>query len=85
MVFKLIPETPKQHDFNNYDCSRTVATKSSKRITAKSQNAWLKKNSKPKKKAISEYEHFEDLIVKNKSDRMDIIDHSFDIMVSQFV
>jgi hypothetical protein len=66
--------------------SQTKSVKTSKltsitsKIPARKQQEWVKRNSRPRKlKMGGEYERYEEVIIKNKSERMDVIDHSFDI------
>jgi hypothetical protein len=59
------------------DVSGSVFTKKSRaKSTAKSQSNWIKRNSRPKKPAISEYEKYEEIFVKGRCNRTDLIGHS---------
>jgi hypothetical protein len=64
------------------DTSASMFSKKTRaRSTVKSQTNWLKRNSRPKKTRVSEYEQFEEAFIKGKGNRMGVIDHSFDVFV----
>jgi hypothetical protein len=76
IAVKLFPE-PK-----NADISPSMFSKQTRaRSTVKAQTNWLKRNSRPKKTRVSEYEQFEEAFIKGKCHRMGVIDHSYDVTV----
>lgn len=59
------------------DVSGSIFTKKSRaKSTAKSQSDWIKRNSRPKKPAVSEYEKYEEMFVKGRCNRTDAIGNS---------
>ncbi|CAI2386242.1 unnamed protein product [Moneuplotes crassus] len=55
----------------------TRGTKKTKKTNVQSQVSWINRNACPKKQAYSEYEKYEDIFIKGKSKRTDVVDHAW--------
>lgn len=74
LAVKLFPDTPKRR---NSVRSNSVRTKHLNKINMiKKQEEWIKRNSRPVYKHLSEYEKFENEFIRGRTERMDLPGHA---------
>lgn len=86
VAVKLFPETPRKKNSKNRVSGAVSHSWNSKQSRSKGtsqyQASWVARNAQPKEATMSEYEKYENIFVKGRTKRMDVLDHSFDHVVS---